>query len=139
GLLAVYAYTRRNNWLYAAAGIATLYSQYLGIAILAALNVHSLLWWRQRSARDWLTWLGANAAIAVAFLPWLPTFIAQQSHALNTSPRTAEGLLVDTLTAYGGGIVHSDVFLVTGGVFVALAALGIVRWQDRWADSLGLL
>ena len=29
-LLAVYAYTRRWHWLYALAGIATLYTQYLG-------------------------------------------------------------------------------------------------------------
>src|SRR5207244_8899128 len=121
------------------AGIATLYPQYLGAAILIGLNLHALLWWRSQTRREWLAWVGANAAIAVAFLPWLPTFIAQQSHALNTSPRTAEGLLVDTLTAYGGGIVHGDVFLVTGGVLIALAALGIVLWRDRWADSVGLL
>jgi 4-amino-4-deoxy-L-arabinose transferase-like glycosyltransferase len=107
-LLAAYAYTRRAYWLYTLAGIVTLYSQYLGIAMLAALNVHALIWWRERSRRQWLIWLAANAAIAIAFLPWLPTFIDQQSHALNTSPRTALGLLVDTLTAYAGGVAHSD-------------------------------
>jgi 4-amino-4-deoxy-L-arabinose transferase-like glycosyltransferase len=107
-LLAAYAYTRRVYWLYTLAGIGTLYSQYLGIAMLAALNVHALIWWRQRSPRQWVVWLAANAAIAIAFLPWLPTFIEQQSHALNTSPRTALGLLVDTLTAYAGGVAHSD-------------------------------
>src|SRR5579871_1452245 len=104
GLLAVYAYTRRNDWLYAIAGLATLYSQYLGVALLAAVNLHALLWWRQRTRREWLTWLAANGAIAIGFLPWLPTFIDQQTHALNTSPRTALGLLTQTLTAYGGGI-----------------------------------
>ncbi|HEY1294400.1 MAG TPA: glycosyltransferase family 39 protein, partial [Chloroflexota bacterium] len=104
GLLAVYAYTRRSDWLYALAGIATLYSQYLGIALLAAVNVHALITWRSRTRREWITWLAANAVIAVAFLPWLSTFIEQQSHALNTSPRTATGLALATLTAYGGGI-----------------------------------
>src|SRR5207253_424971 len=84
-------------------------------------------------------WFGANAAIAVGFLPWLPAFIDQQSHALNTSPRTATGLALDTLTAYGGGIVHGDVFLATGGVLVALAVLGTVLWRDRRPASLGLL
>src|SRR5262249_28224272 len=40
GLVAVYAYSRRIYWLYALAGVATLYSQYLGAALLAAPNVH---------------------------------------------------------------------------------------------------
>ena len=43
------------------------------------------------------------------------------------------------MTAYGGGIVHGDVFLVTGSVLVALAVLGTVVWGDRRAASLGLL
>jgi hypothetical protein len=125
GMVAVYAYTRRSDWLYALGGIATLYSQYLGISILAALNLHALLTWRGRTRREWITWLMANAAIALVFLPWLPTFIDQQSHALNTSPRTAMGLALDTLMAYGGGVASSDVLLWTGGVLVALALFAI--------------
>src|SRR5438477_1272281 len=65
GLLAVYAYTRRNNWLYAIAGLATLYSQYLGAAVLIALNVHALVFWRSRPGRDWAFWLAANAIVAL--------------------------------------------------------------------------
>src|SRR5207302_10254053 len=53
--------------------------------------------------------------------------------------RAGGSLVFGTLTAYGGGIVHGDVFLGTGGVLVALAALGMVLWRDGWADSLGLL
>ena len=124
GLLAVYAYTLRNNPLYAVAGLATLYSQYLGVAMLFALNLHALIWWRTRTRREWLAWLAANVVVALGFLPWLPTFLAQQSHALNTSPRTPDGLTLDTLTAYGGGIAHGDVFLVAGG---ALAVAGARR------------
>jgi hypothetical protein len=123
-LLAAYAYTRRTYWLYALAGIATLYSQYLGIAVLAALNVHALIWWRERSRREWVFWLGANAGIAVAFLPWLPTFIEQQSHALNTSPRTPLGLLVETLNAYAGGAAQSEFLLWSGAILVGLALFG---------------
>ena len=139
GLLAVYAYTRRWPWLYALAGIATLYTQYLGAAMLIAINIHAVLWWRSQTRREWLAWLGANAAIAVGFLPWLPTFLDQQSHALNTSPRTVTGLALDSLTAYGGGIVHGDIFVATGAALVALAVLGTVLWRDRRAASLGLL
>ena len=126
GLLAVYAYTRRTDWLYALAGIATLYSQYLGIAVLAALNVHAVITWRSRTRREWITWLAANAAIGLAFLPWLPTFIDQQSHALNTSSRTATGLVLGTLAAYGGGVASSDLLVWGGGLLVALAAAAIV-------------
>jgi hypothetical protein len=138
-LVAVYAYSRRQYWLYALAAIATLYSQYLGIAVLAALNVHALIWWRLRARREWLYWLGANVAVAVAFLPWLPTFVDQQSHALNTSPRTALGLATDTLTAYAGGVAHGDAFLWTGAALVFLAVLGVALSRNWWASSLAVL
>jgi mannosyltransferase len=128
GLLAVCAYVLRNNQLYAVAGLATLYSQYLGVATLFALNLHALLWWHTRTRREWLAWLAANAGVALGFLPWLPNFIAQQSHALNTSPRTPDGLALDTLTAYGGGIARSDIFLGAGAVLAAVALIG-------WAGS----
>jgi hypothetical protein len=138
-LLAVYAYTRRTYWLYAVAGLATLYTQYLGVAVLAALNLHALLWWRSRSRDEWLRWLAANGAIVVGFVPWLPTFIDQQSHALNTSPRTPLGLAADTLTAYGGGIVHGETFLWTGAVLTLLALAGLVLNRDLQGATLALL
>ena len=138
-LLAVYAYTRRTYWLYAVAGLATLYTQYLGVAVLAALNLHALLWWRSRSRGEWLRWLAANGAIAVGFVPWLPTFIDQQSHALNTSPRTPLGLAAETLTAYGGGIVHGETFLWTGVVLTLLALTGLVLNRDLHGATLALL
>ncbi|HEX8969008.1 MAG TPA: glycosyltransferase family 39 protein, partial [Chloroflexota bacterium] len=127
GLLAAYAYVRRNNWLYTLAGLATLYSQYLGAAVLIALNVHALIWWRQRTPRQWLWWVAANAAIALGFAPWLPTFVDQQSHALNTSPRTVAGLAQQTLAAYGGGLAHGDVFVWAGA---ALSVLALVGWSS---------
>jgi mannosyltransferase len=139
GLLAVYAYTRRNDWLYALAGLLTLYSQYLGVAILIALNLHALVWWRSRSRHERLTWLAANAVVAVGFLPWLPTFVDQQSHALNTSPRTAVGLVIQTLTAYGGGLARDDVVLWGGALVVAFALLGCALSRDWRAGSLALL
>jgi mannosyltransferase len=134
-LLAAYAYSRRTYWLYSLAGIATLYSQYLGIAMLAAVNVHAVLWWQAKSRREWLEWIIANAVIALAFLPWLPTFIDQQSHALNTSPRTAAGLAADTLTAYAGGLAHSDLLLRMGAGLVLLALIGFATTLRRRSPS----
>jgi 4-amino-4-deoxy-L-arabinose transferase-like glycosyltransferase len=151
GLLAVYAYTRGipergatarsagNDWLYALAGVATLYTQYLGVALLAAVNLHALIWWRERSRLEWLKWLAANAAVAVVFLPWLPMVIDQQSHALNTSPRTPLGLTIETLSAYGGGLASGNVALWGGALLSALALMGFVLSRDLRAASLGLL
>jgi mannosyltransferase len=144
GLFAVYAYVVRRDWLYAVAGIATLYTQYLGVAVLLAVNLHALICWRSRTRRGWLTWLAANAAIAIAFLPWLPTFVAQQSHALNTSPRTPLGIAVETLSAYGGGIVDGDLWLAGGAALVVLAVVGWVsslirRGPNAEAGALALL
>jgi mannosyltransferase len=132
GLLASWGYVRGSLWLYVVGGAAAVYSQYLGAAFLVALNLHALLWWRSRSAGGWLRWLGANALIGLIFLPWLATFLDQSSQrALNTSPRTAGGLLADTLTAYGGGLARSDLALVGGGLLVALALLGAVLAARR--------
>jgi mannosyltransferase len=139
GLLTVYAYVTRRNWLYAVGGLLALYSQYLGIAVLIALNLHALVWWRTRTRREWLTWLGANAVVGIGFLPWLPTFIDQQSHALNTSPRTPAGLATDTLSAYGGGIARGQDFFAFGALLVAFALVGVILNRDRRAGTLALL
>jgi hypothetical protein len=101
--------------------------------------VHALIWWRTRSRKDWLAWLAANAAIAVAFVPWLPTFIDQQSHALNTSPRIALGLTTQTLTAFGGGVASSDIFLWAGVLLCVLALIGFALSHEWYASTLGLL
>ena len=102
GLLAVYGYVLRRWWLYALAAVATLYSQYLGAALLIAAQRARGVWWRSLSRREWMWWLGANALVALAFVPWLPTFVDQQSHALNTRPRTPLGLALDSFTALAG-------------------------------------
>jgi 4-amino-4-deoxy-L-arabinose transferase-like glycosyltransferase len=140
GLLAVFAYaatlrrtvpgknSAKTGWymLYTLAAVATLYTQYLGAAFLIAVNLHSLFWWQQRGGKDWLRWFAANAAAAVVFVPWLPTFIDQQTHALNVSPRTPSGLMLQTLDAYGGGLAQGDVFVWTGSALLGLAVVGLL-------------
>jgi len=146
GMLAAWAYTRRTYWLYALAAAAALYTQYLAIAFIVAVHLHALLWLRQRS--EWLRWLGANAIAALAFLPWLPTFVDQQTRELNTSQRTPLGLTLSTLTAYGGGIASGDVLLLGGAVLVLVALIGLTTqhgWPERalplllWLVPLGLV
>jgi 4-amino-4-deoxy-L-arabinose transferase-like glycosyltransferase len=144
GLLASWAYLRRMHWLYALAGAATIYSHYLGFAFLAALNLHALLWWRRLDRGGWLFWLGANAVIALLFLPWLPTFLQQSTgRALNTSPRTLNELTIDTISGYGGGLTTGDLAVAGGVLLVALAVIGLVlglqRAPLRFGTSLALL
>jgi mannosyltransferase len=137
GLLAAWAYDRRTYWLYAVAAAAGLYTQYLAIAFIVALNVHALLWLRDRTT--WIKWLAANAVAALAFLPWLSNFLDQQSRGLNTSPRTAEGLALSTLMAYGGGLATRDVLLYGGAALAMLALLGLGLGTDWRAKTLVLL
>jgi len=138
-MLAAWAYSRRTYWLYALATIAALYTQYLAIAVVIALNVHALIWLKRRTQTDWLKWLVANAVAAAAFLPWLPTFLDQQTHALNTRPRSAEELLTDTLSAYGGGLARGDVLLIAGGLLTAVAVLSLAFGKDWEAKTFALL
>ncbi|MBV9169299.1 MAG: hypothetical protein JOZ81_04365 [Chloroflexi bacterium] len=112
--------------LYALAAVATLYTQYLGAALLIAVNLHALLLFGERTPHEWLRWLAANVVAAIAFLPWLPTFIDQQTHALNVSPRTPSGLVLQTLNAYGGGLAQGEVFVWAGVALVVLALLGVL-------------
>jgi mannosyltransferase len=138
-LLAAWAYTRRTYWLYSLATIAALYTQYLAIAFVIALNVHALVWLRSRGRTETLKWLVANAIAAAAFLPWLPTFLDQQTHTLNTRPRTAEELLTQTLAAYGGGLARGDILLITGSLLAAIALLSIAFGKDWEPKTLALL
>jgi hypothetical protein len=61
---------------------------------------------------------------------------------LNTSPRTALGLALDSLTAYGGGLAHSDVVLWGGVLLVLLAVAGwtisLIQRQPRGIESATL-
>ena len=129
GLLAVYAYTLRNNWLYAARGHRD--------AVLAVPGRGDA-----RRAQPARAHLVAHAdAPRVARLAGAPTPSSHSAscrgcrrsstsrrHALNTSPRTPDGLALDTLTAYGGGIAHGDVFLAGG---VAARRPGAARLWHR--------
>ena len=100
--------TRRWPWVYALAGIATLYTQYLGAALLIALNLHALLWWRSQTRREWLAWFGANAAIAVGLIGM------GASIAVGRNPVAATKVLVQSILAiaFAEAIVFYALLLV---------------------------
>jgi mannosyltransferase len=142
GLLAAWAYLCRAHWIFALAAAGTAYSHYLGWALLAGTHLHAVLWWRSLGARGWVRWALANGAALLAFVPWLPVFLDQSAHrGLNTSPRTMNGVVVDTFTAYGGGLDAGPASLTLGVLLVVLAALGMVlaKRQQWFGISLAFL
>jgi len=81
GLLALFWLYRalqrggRAYWLlYAAAALATAYTHYWGVLWVVGLSAAALfqLLWERRPLTQWRDWALASAAVALAFLPWLP-------------------------------------------------------------------
>jgi hypothetical protein len=137
----------RSGWtaslgLYPVVAAAALYTQYLGAMMLAALNlavVPALL----RQPRRLVTWLTAQAAVAMLFAPWLPTFVEQLTQrSLNTSPRTASNLLVQASAAVSfGPFADASGLQISALILPSLAALGValMRRSATMALLLGLL
>lgn len=78
-LLAAYAYLEEDRlWGlagYTLAGIALIYTLYMGVTVLLGIN----LWWllrilrRKRSPLQVLAWLFAQGLVGLSYLPWLDT------------------------------------------------------------------
>jgi 4-amino-4-deoxy-L-arabinose transferase-like glycosyltransferase len=69
---------RRLRWwaLYVVAAAAAVYSHYIAALVLAPQAAWAL-WTHRESTRDQLL---AHAAVVVAFLPWLPSFLVHAGH-----------------------------------------------------------
>jgi 4-amino-4-deoxy-L-arabinose transferase-like glycosyltransferase len=69
---------RRRQWwvLYVLAAVAAVYTHYISALVLVPQAAWAL-WTHRETAREQLL---ANAAVVVAFLPWLPSFIVQARH-----------------------------------------------------------
>ena len=67
--------TGRTGWwvVYAISACLILYTHYMGVFVVVAMAAWSF--WTQREHLRRLLW--AHAAIAIAYLPWLPSFIVQ--------------------------------------------------------------
>jgi hypothetical protein len=74
---------RRYLALYAVAGLALLYTVYLGFTVLAVCAVWWLARaWRSGGPRALGPWLLAHGLIAAGFAPWLPVLLAQTGRGL---------------------------------------------------------
>jgi 4-amino-4-deoxy-L-arabinose transferase-like glycosyltransferase len=132
---------RRRWWvLYAAAAAAAIYSHYIAVIILAPQAVWAL--WTHRDR--WREQLAAGAAVALAFLPWVPSFLEQArnsgdearridlispltpSNLAETWTKTFVGHPYDALRDQPGRLV-----VVVLGVGLALLLLALAAGGDR--------
>lgn len=133
GLVSTYALVRalesgRVRWwgLYAAASSAVMYTHYTGAFLLAGQAVWALASHR----RAWRPLMIANAAAALAFLPWLPGYREDAA-----SPATKVigiihpfGLhnLIGDVSHVALGLPFVHLGLLPGPVGIALTVLGLV-------------
>ncbi len=153
------------GWVLATAG--AIYSQYTGVAILAAQNLawalHFLLALGRTSAqgnarakpsagvRSWpwrelATWVGAQAVVAILYLPWL-RLVWNQLHSWpgTSQPFGLMDLLRQALPLFVvGPFVTARSLWPLAALGLALAALGLL-WPERgderapWGRLLALL
>jgi uncharacterized membrane protein len=108
--------------LYAGITLATLYTHYFALFLIAAQNLAGLLvYWPQSTKSRWQLagrWLGTQMIVLVGFLPWLPTMIDQTLHHR-----------LDWIPPLSWPIVrHSWLYLLNGG-----------DWQGTPIDYLVIL
>jgi len=120
--------------------VAALYTHYFALLCALANWIYLSL---TRDARGKVqalsrTWWVANAAIAIAYLPWLPTLFSQLEHrelvgwivryptSVMSLPRTFwKAFTMNTSTA------HTDVYAVLLSVLLLLAALHVLRRDSK--------
>jgi 4-amino-4-deoxy-L-arabinose transferase-like glycosyltransferase len=128
-----------------------LYTHYFAVLLIATQGVVALVWllrkWRAASA--WKRWLLTQGAIALLYLPWLPTAIRQVRIGQGTwwrVPLSATVVLRDLWRFYILGPRRpSDVPVfgaLLGGVALAVVAALLLGWRrgvGRWAFALAAL
>lgn len=122
----------RVPWLliYLLATLAAMYSHYYVFFVILAENLYAL--WRGWKHRRWLVgWIGAQFALAIAYLPWVIAQTGFLSGRANTrldawGPSGMQDVWVRSLIAFGGGAgVPANVEWVALGLAV-LVALGVI-------------
>lgn len=125
------------------AELLLLYTHNLSVPVVGWLNitVGSVLLWR----RDWRglgAWLGGQAALMVAYLPWL-LGQSPSGTAINTPPSVSLSLLWDIWQGYFAplpAMVGAENALVTAsGVFGAVLLLSVGAILAWWRSRFALL
>jgi hypothetical protein len=111
------------------AELALLYTHNLSVPVVGWLNLAVIgVWVWQRRWRWLLIWTGGQAALLLAYIPWLLTQ-SPSGTALNTPPQIAPSLLWDIWQGYFAPlptmIGAENALVVTSAVFGAAAVLSI--------------
>ena len=100
------SYLKDSRWiylfLYAAAGVALLYTLYMGATLLIALNLWYLITAIKDKApfRNVSGWLLAQVVVAVSYLPWLNILVAAAGRNFNQNLAVGN-IAVELLTRFG--------------------------------------
>jgi hypothetical protein len=77
---------RRGWWAaYGVAVVAVLYTHYAGVFVLVAQAVWALVTHRDQ----WRPWLIVHVLVAVAYIPWISSFLVQRRHSSDEARRIA--------------------------------------------------
>jgi mannosyltransferase len=138
--------TRRTAWwiAYAVSACLVLYTHYMGVFVVVALAGWSF-WTRRDRLRELLA---AHAAIAIGFLPWVPSFVVQSddtsAQRISTFKQfTPKGVLRELTIAVDGhpflplSSVPGRVAVILLAIGAAAAAAGAVAGIRRARPRLG--
>ena len=115
---------------YAALSAATVWTHYTAVFVLAAQLGWAL--WFHRDA--WRSLLGANAAAALAYLPWLPGFredVGGLNQIATVHPFSFNTLVTDMVES-SIGFPGRSVDVLPGGIGVALILCGLAVGAAAW-------
>jgi uncharacterized membrane protein len=129
--------TRRGWLLYAACTALALYTHYFSLFVILAESLYVAVWAvrQPKSTRRWwaVRWLGVQAAVVLAFSPWLPVAVKQaRSHRMSwVAPVTwAKVGGTPLLLVLGEAGLGALGVLIMAGLGLALAWLLWREWQD---------
>ena len=118
----------------ALASVALVYSHNWGVLMVGAVNV----WWatllliHPPARRSWRAWIASQAAVGLAYLPWLPVLGAQRSALVVAATWTETGSrignlfrLLNELTSLA--LPHGRSFVWVGLVLLGLVSVRISR------------
>lgn len=136
---------RRGWWAaYGIAVVAVLYTHYAGIFVLIAQALWALVMHREQ----WRQWLVVHVLVAVAYIPWISSFLVQRRHSGDEAqriaalaPPTVKRFLNDDFRVFFGhplfdprtipGKVAVAVVLAVVGIAAAYALFRVARSRGR--------
>jgi mannosyltransferase len=127
--------------IYLIATLAAMYSHYYVFFVIMAEDMYAL-WHGWRKRRWLLAWIGGQAVLAIAYLPWIFAQTGFLSGRANTrfdawGPSGMEDVWVRSLIAFGGGTsIPTGVEWIALGLFAfVVLGIGAILWRHSTLAS----